>query len=198
MDSGSACVLGIVTGWWRVDADSRVMAPGESPPREERAGGHGVIPRIAQWMIRTAFVWLGLGFTAGTLVLLQKAIPLAPWFWTLRLSHVHMLLIGWTVQLGVGVAYWIFPRFDTLGDRGVARWWLLGYLCLNGGVFAAAANDPVALLVPTIGHLLAVVSGILYISAAVALVPVLWQRVLPFHSHTRRSNSTGKEPAQPQ
>jgi len=153
-----------------------------------------MIPRIAQWMIRTAFVWLGLGFTAGALVLLQKALPMAPWLWTLRLSHVHMLLVGWNVQFGVGVAYWIFPRFDAAGDRGVPHWWWLGYVCLNGGVFAAAAHDLVALFVPAMGHELAIVAGILYIGATVGLVTPLWQRVLPFRSHARRTGTSGEEP----
>lgn len=153
-----------------------------------------MIPRISQWMIRTAFMWLGLGFTAGALVLLQKALPITPWLWTLRLSHVHMLLVGWSVQFGVGVAYWIFPRFDATGDRGASRWWWVGYVCLNGGVCAAAAHDPVALFVSSMGHALAIVAGILYIGAAIGLVIPLWQRVLPFRSHARRSHSTAEEP----
>ena len=39
-------------------------------------------------MIRTALVWLALGYTIGGLLLLSKGLSMLPWLWTLRFTHV--------------------------------------------------------------------------------------------------------------
>src|SRR5689334_25197122 len=102
------------------------------------------MPRLSQLLIRTALVWLVLGSTIGGLLLLNKGIPLSPWLWTLRFTHVHLLLVGWTVQMACGVAFWILPRLDAGGSRGDERLAWLCYLALNVGVVLAALRDPLA------------------------------------------------------
>lgn len=91
------------------------------------------MPRLSQLMIRTALVWLTLGSTIGGVLLLNKGIPLLPWLWTLRFTHVHLLLVGWTVQFACGVAFWILPRLDAGGARGDERLVWVCYGALNGG-----------------------------------------------------------------
>ena len=80
------------------------------------------MPRLSRLMIRTALVWLALGYTIGGLLLLNKGVPMLPWLWTLRYTHVHLLLIGWNVQFACGVAFWILPRLDASGARGSSDW----------------------------------------------------------------------------
>ncbi len=64
------------------------------------------------------------------------ALPAGLWQWLP--VHVELLLVGWLVQLVMGVAYWIFPRFGMTplarGREGLA--WLALAL-LNGGVWVA-------------------------------------------------------------
>src|SRR5262249_60807922 len=100
-------------------------------------------------MIRTALVWLGLGYTVGGLLLLNKGMPVLAWLWTLRFTHVHLLLIGWMVQFACGVAFWILPRLDASGTRGDERLVWLCYGALNGAVVLAALHGP---LVPAVGN----------------------------------------------
>src|SRR5262245_55442228 len=38
-----------------------------------------MMPRLSQLMIRTALVWLALGYTIGGLMLLNKGVPLLLW-----------------------------------------------------------------------------------------------------------------------
>ncbi|MCU0494904.1 MAG: hypothetical protein MUD01_25235 [Chloroflexaceae bacterium] len=95
-------------------------------------------------MIRTALLWLGVGFSVGGLVLLAKDVPFWPALWTWRLSHVYMLLLGWMVQLACGVAFWILPRLDAAGSRGNEQLAWLCYGCLNGGVALASLYGPLA------------------------------------------------------
>ena len=53
------------------------------------------------------------------LLLWNKGVPISPYIWTLLPSHIEFLLIGWTVQLALGVAFWILPRWQT--QRGDVR-----------------------------------------------------------------------------
>jgi heme/copper-type cytochrome/quinol oxidase subunit 1 len=88
-------------------------------------------------MTRTALVHLAVGFTLGALLLIQRELPLHDALPRLRPLHGELLLLGWTVQLAMGVAFWILPRFRSGPERG--REWpaWLAYLLLNAGVLTA-------------------------------------------------------------
>lgn len=144
------------------------------------------MPRLSQLMIRAALLWLMVGFTAGAALLANKAVAILPWLWTLRLSHVHMLLFGWMVQLAFGVAFWILPRLDAAGDRGDERPAWLCYAALNAGVLAAALHDPLAPLagLAAVGWM-PVLAGGLYALGVGAFLFHAWRRVLPFRALPR-------------
>jgi hypothetical protein len=140
------------------------------------------MPRLSQLLIRTALVWLVLGSTIGGLLLLNKGIPVLPWLWTLRFTHVHLLLVGWMVQFACGVAYWILPRLDASGTRGDERLVWVCYGTLNSGVVLVALHDP---LVAAVGDTLAVraasvIAGVMYVVAITAFVVHAAPRVVPF------------------
>lgn len=66
-------------------------------------------------MVRTALLALAAGATLGALMLAAPGVlGLARW----RPLHAELLLVGWTVQLAFGVAYWILPRFREGAERG--------------------------------------------------------------------------------
>jgi hypothetical protein len=137
-------------------------------------------------MIRTALLWLAAGFTAGGLVLLNKGLPIAPWLWTLREAHIHMLMVGWTVQLACGVAFWILPRLDAQGARGNTRLVWGCYAALNGGVALGALREPLAALTGWAAWgLLPPLMGLLYLLAAGLFVAHAWPRVRPFRAIPR-------------
>ncbi len=98
------------------------------------------MPPLSRYMVRLALLHLALGFFFGGLMLAHKAFPIAPWAMRLLPWHIHGLLIGWTIQLAFGVAYWIFPRFalERPGDpRGRAGWARASLVLLNAGVLCA-------------------------------------------------------------
>jgi hypothetical protein len=79
---------------------------------------------------------LAAGFTVGGLLLFHKGAPILPGLWRLLPSHIELMLIGWTLNLAMGVAYWILPRYKSgrpLGAEGLV--WL-AYGLLNVGVAA--------------------------------------------------------------
>ncbi|HEX6106646.1 MAG TPA: hypothetical protein VFZ26_13755 [Gemmatimonadales bacterium] len=131
------------------------------------------MPRLSVLMIRTALLHLAAGFAVGALLLAARELPLDPSVLRLRGAHAHLLLLGWTAQLAMGVAFWILPRFRAGPERG--REWpaWLAYLLLNGGVLlSAAAGDG-----PGAGPLLGRCAEGL---AALAFAGHAWPRIKPF------------------
>jgi len=97
------------------------------------------MPRLSVYAMRAALIHLALGFTFGGLILANKGAPFYPGVWVWLPAHVEWLLVGWTAQLALGVAFWILPRYSG-GSRGNERlaWAALGLL--NLGVWLIAAR----------------------------------------------------------
>jgi hypothetical protein len=110
------------------------------------------VPRLSILMIRAALVYLAAGALAGALLLAGPGLPLGDWLSGLVPVHVEFLLLGWTVQLALGVAFWILPRFRSGTERGWETPAWLAFALLNLGVCTVAiggtlgAPSPVILL----------------------------------------------------
>ena len=76
------------------------------------------MPRLSVIIVHTALVYLGVGFTLGALILFQKGVPYSAAVWPLLPMHIEFLLVGWTLHLALGMAYWILPRFLHGAARG--------------------------------------------------------------------------------
>lgn len=132
------------------------------------------MPRLSQLFVRTAFVYLLLGFTFGALMLANKGLPLHPAFWRLLPVHIEFLLFGWTLQFALGIAFWILPRFwdgPPRGDEAGAR---LAYVLLNLGVWLVALG---ALLAAPAAF--AFLGRMAELAAVVAFVAHIWPRIIP-------------------
>lgn len=98
------------------------------------------MPRLSQWLIRTALIYLLLGFTFGALLLTHKGIPLHPALWAWLPAHIEFLLIGWIVQLTMGVAFWILPRFWQKPHRPKEAYAQIAFVLLNLGIWLVVAG----------------------------------------------------------
>ena len=76
------------------------------------------MPQLSRWTVRAAYFNLLLGFTLGALILANKGMFLHPAIWGWLPAHIELLLVGWIVQLVMGVAFWIAPRFWKAPRRG--------------------------------------------------------------------------------
>lgn len=130
------------------------------------------MPRLSVLYIRAALIYLMLGFTFGAAMLWHKGVPLHPMIWRLLPAHIEFLLIGWTVQLVFGVAFWILPRFYT--NRGETRPAWLAFYLLNVGIWMVGVAPALGLqgIVPLLGR-------VAELGAAIAFALHAWPRIKP-------------------
>jgi hypothetical protein len=132
------------------------------------------MPRLSRAFIRAALLYLLLGLTFGGLMLANKGLNLSPSLWRLLPVHIEFLLLGWTVQLALGVAFWILPRFWEGAPRGNETGARLAFVLLNGGVLLAAAGGwlgrPPALLIA---------GRAAEVAAVLAFAAHAWPRIVP-------------------
>ena len=132
------------------------------------------MPRLSCWFIRASLVYLVLGFTFGSLMLANKGIPFYPLLWRLLPSHMEFLLIGWMVQLGFGVAFWILPRFGEGPPRGNENLIWGAWSLLNLGIWLIVVQ-------PVFNQAWLVLSGrISEVAGVLVFVFAIWKRVKPF------------------
>jgi hypothetical protein len=116
------------------------------------------------------------GFTLGAALLAHRGVGTADGalLWRWRPAHVELLLVGWMVQLVMGVALWIFPRFGVHRSRWAlpAAW--LAFGSLNAGVLLAATGPALG---GYGGAALLAAGRAAEITAALAFAAALWPRV---------------------
>lgn len=100
------------------------------------------MPGLSVWMVRLSLVHLVAGSGLGALLLasrdLVRLAEIGGGLWGFRNVHLETLLVGWMVQLALGVAFWILPRIG--GERPRAELAVAGAALLNAGVLAAAVG----------------------------------------------------------
>ena len=133
------------------------------------------MPRVSRWFIHGSLVYLALGFTLGAMLLFNKGMPVNPELARLLPAHVEFLLVGWVIQLVMGVATWIFPRFGVARSAygsEAAAW--LAFALVNAGVCLAAIGPLVA---GRVGDVLPLIGRLAEAAAAVVFAANVWARV---------------------
>lgn len=131
------------------------------------------MPRLSQWIVRAAFIYLILGFTVGALLLIHKGLPLHPALWAWLPAHIEFLLMGWVVQLTMGVAFWILPRYWEKSRWPPERWVQLAIGCLNLGIWLIVAGGPLGL-----GRWVTVAGRVAEATAVWLFALHAWQRIV--------------------
>ena len=108
------------------------------------------MPKKSVVLVRLALVYFFFGATIGSVLQLQKAVPLAGWLWALRPLHIEFLLIGFTLHLAFGVALWILPKAPAPQSDGLVWWaavllnlgmWLVGTAgSMSDGILSAVLD----------------------------------------------------------
>ena len=138
------------------------------------------MPRLSQWMIRTAFIYLLLGSTVGALLLLHKGIPINPALWSWLPAHIEFLLFGWVVQLTMGMAFWILPRYWKSSRRPKAIYVQMVFILLNLGIWLVIAGTTFRA-----GHWFSFAGRSLEMGAVVFFALHIWKRVVSREGRSR-------------
>lgn len=93
------------------------------------------MPRLSVYFVRVSLVYLALGFTVGGLLLANKGGMFLPAIWVLLPVHIEFSFVGWMMQLALGIAFWILPRFPTHPIRGNEQWSWSAFFLLNLGIW---------------------------------------------------------------
>jgi hypothetical protein len=125
------------------------------------------VPTLTVYALRIALSYLGIGFTIGALMLGASGVSASSELLRLRPLHLELLLIGWTLQLAFGVAFWILPRRAGLG-RGNERLAWGSLLLLNIGVLTVGVGSIISaspgVLIP--GRLAELLAGLAFAAHA--------------------------------
>jgi hypothetical protein len=131
------------------------------------------MPRLSVYFVRASLIYLVLGTTFGGLLLANKGVMISPWIWALLPVHIEFMFIGWMIQLAVGIAFWILPRFSKNPPRGDERWSWGTLILLNTGIVCIVLQSLFGL------QWLSFIGRILEALALSAFVIGNWKRVKP-------------------
>lgn len=131
------------------------------------------MPPLSTYFIRLAFTHLTIGFTFGALMLANKGVPFAGWLWRLRPAHIEILLVGWLIQLALGVSFWITPRFWERPVRGNVTGAWIALVLLNAGVWLVSITTFLGLQTDFV-----LAGRFLECGAAMAFARHLWPRIV--------------------
>ena len=130
--------------------------------------------RLSVWTVRTALLYLGMGFLIGALMLTQKGLPFDPAMLRMLPLHIEFVLIGWTLQLAMGVAFWILPRFSREPRYGNQIFGWLAFALLNIGVLCAGLGQWLGTF-----SIVFLAGRLIELSASLFFVLHAWPRVKP-------------------
>lgn len=131
------------------------------------------MPQLSQWMIRTAFIYLLLGFTFGGLLLTHKGLSLHPFLWAWLPAHIEFLLFGWVVQLTMGVGFWILPRYRKKSRRPKETYARIAFILLNVGIWLIVAGTTFR-----VGHWAFLTGRIVEFGAIILFALQAWNRIV--------------------
>ena len=101
------------------------------------------MPRLSVYFVRASLVYLALGLTVGGLLLANKGVLFLPSIWALLPAHIEFSFVGWMIQLALGIAFWILPRFPTHPIRGKEQLSWFTFFLLNLGIWFVVLQSAV-------------------------------------------------------
>jgi cbb3-type cytochrome oxidase subunit 1 len=130
------------------------------------------MPFLSRLFIKTAFLYLLAGAAVGAMLLIQKAIPGWGGIWQYLPLHIQWMVFGWMLQLVMGVAYWMLPRFGAERRREGAA--AAAYFLMNLGILLLAAAQIEG------NTKLTILGSLTEMSAVLCFMIHAWPRIKPF------------------
>jgi hypothetical protein len=136
------------------------------------------MPPITRIFVKTALVYFVAALIVALLLAARPVLELPRAIGALSPVYFHLFMVGWVTQLIIGAAYWMFPKYTRAMPRG--HNWLMwtAYVCLNAGLLARLAGEPMRALHPAPGWgWLLVFSALAQWIGGMAFIANFWPRV---------------------
>lgn len=134
------------------------------------------MPALSRWLVKSGFCCLALALLVELLLARpERVLPALPDS-ALHLGAIHLLTVGWLLQLITGVAFWMFPRHPTRPPRGDARLGWTAFGLLNAGLLLRLVGEPWRLGFGGPGWPLLLSAGLQFLAIA-TIVRLLWPRI---------------------
>ena len=138
------------------------------------------MPPVTRLFIRTSLLMLLSGIAIGAIGLAEPS-----WMTHERsVAHTHLLLVGWLINMVVGVAWWMFPRIP--GTVAPAPWMVAGWGAMNSGMLLRVAVDVFGDGMTAAPAATRWTSAALQLGGITLVVALLWWRVRAPSSRPRR------------
>jgi hypothetical protein len=140
------------------------------------------MPLLTRTFIKAGLIYFMIALFAGALMAARPFMGLPGWLdeWlvALRPVYLHLLMVGWVLQLIMGVVYWMFPKYSKEQPRGseFLGWAVFG--TLNIGLILRTVGEPLLAVRPDlqVGWMLAA-SAVLHLLAGWGFIVNTWNRV---------------------
>jgi hypothetical protein len=136
------------------------------------------MPLITRTFIKTGLIAFVLALIAGVITAARSLLPLPSFVAGLTPIYFHLFMVGWVLQLIMGIVYWMFPKYSREKPRGHDELAWAAYALLNGGLLLRVIGEPALAAAPEgpWGVLLAA-SAVLQWLAGLLFVVNTWPRV---------------------
>ncbi len=136
------------------------------------------MPLLSRMFIKAGLIYFAIGLLVGVLYLGQPLFHLPAVLALLYPVYIHLLMVGWVMQLIIGVVIWMFPKYSKEHPRGSDRLGWIVFWLLNIGLILRIFGEPLITLKPewNLGWTLAA-SAILQLLAGWGFVINTWGRV---------------------
>jgi heme/copper-type cytochrome/quinol oxidase subunit 1 len=114
-------------------------------------------------MIRFSLIYFGIGMTLGGIMLWNKGMPISASIWQLLPMHIELLLFGWVMQLVMGVAFWIMPRYSVAPRYGRVNMAWIAFILFNIGLWAVLIQSQWLILIGRVVMFVSVALFALYL-----------------------------------
>jgi len=131
--------------------------------------------------VKSGFVCLALALLIEALLARPSGVLPGLPDTALHLGAIHLLTVGWLLQLISGVAFWMFPRHPTAPPRGNEQLGWGGFLLLNAGLLLRLFGEAWRLGMGGPSWPL-VAAALLQLLAVALLVRLLWPRIREIRS----------------
>lgn len=135
------------------------------------------MPTPSRWMIKASLLYMLAGFSIGAMILISKVYSeLAP-MWNLLSVHIEVSIFGWIIQLTMGTAYWILPRYLVDESRGNPKLAMLMVAILNLGILINVAS-----YLDVFGNSATILGRLLEVGAVVLFIALHWNRAVSYNN----------------